>query len=162
MITFCLLNKSLLCLHDKVPYLEVQIRDHTKGLSFSFLSKLFPVLSQYFKNVCKCFHYRFLCYDSKYNDDQNAIIKPIEFPLLKCSGHFTNLKGICQVEVSGNIDFVYYLHIFYLFMRTKVQTSVQATRYILSIILYASVIATVYVFNHLFNYVIATYVGYYT
>ena len=94
-ITFQLPDKSFLRLHDKTSYLEVQVRHHTRDLCVSYHSKVFPVLSQYFENVCSKLNfnhgklqYGFLCHDGKSNDDHIAVIKPFEFPLpseLKCS-----------------------------------------------------------------------------
>ena len=87
-ITFRLPDKSFLRLHDKTSYLEIQVRHHTRDLCISYHSKIFPVLSQYFDNVCsklnfnhKKLQYGFLCHDGKSNDDHIAVIKPFEFPL---------------------------------------------------------------------------------
>ena len=103
-ITFRLPDKSFLRLHDKTSYLEVQVRHHTRDLRVSYHSKVFSVLSQYFKNVCSKLNfnhdklqYGFLCHDGESNDDHIAVIKPLEFPLpseLKCSRkgvHLTKL-----------------------------------------------------------------------
>ena len=87
-ITFRLPDKSFLRLHDKTSYLEVQIRHRTRNLCISYHSKVFPVLSQYFEDVChklnfnhEKLQYGFLCHDSKSNDDHIAVINPFEFPL---------------------------------------------------------------------------------
>ena len=68
-ITFQLPDKSFLRLHDKTSYLEIQVRHHTRDLCISYHPKVFPVLSQYFEDVCKKlnfnhkFQYGFLCHD---------------------------------------------------------------------------------------------------
>ena len=87
-ITFRLPDKSFLCLYDKTSYLEVQIRHHTGNLYNSYHSKVFPVLCQYFKDVChklnfnlEKLQYGFLCHNSKNNDDHIAVIKPFKLPL---------------------------------------------------------------------------------
>ena len=93
-ITFQLPDESFLRLHDQTPYLEVQIRHYTRNLCISYHSKVFPVLSKYFKDICSKLNfnheklqYGFLCHDGKSNDDHIAVINPFEFPLpceLKC------------------------------------------------------------------------------
>ena len=94
MITFQLPDESFLRLHDKTSYLEVQIRHYTRNLCISYHSKVFSVLSKYFKDVCSKLNfnheklqYGFLCHDGESNDDHIAVINPFEFPLpceLKC------------------------------------------------------------------------------
>lgn len=109
-ITFQLPDKSFLRLHDKTSYLEVQVRHHTRDLHVSYHSKVFSVLSQYFKNVCSKLNfnhdklqYGFLCHDGESNDDHIAVIKPLEFPLpseLKCSRkglHLTKLGDFHKI-----------------------------------------------------------------
>ena len=103
-ITFRLPDKSFLRLHDKTSYLEVQIRHHTRNLCISYHSKVFPVLSKYFKDVCSKLNfnheklqYGFLCHDSKSNDDHIAIINPFKFPLppeLECCRKCPNLTKL--------------------------------------------------------------------
>ena len=93
-ITFQLPDNSFLRLHDKTSYLEIQIRHYEGDLCVSYCSQVFPVLSQYFKDVCSKLNfnheklqYGFLCHDGKTNGDHIAIINPFEFPLpseLKC------------------------------------------------------------------------------
>ena len=103
-ITFRLPDKSILRLHDKTSYLEIQIRHHVKNLHTFYHSKVFPVLSKYFKHVCRKLNfnhqklqYGFLCYDGKSNDDHIAVIKPFEFPLspeLECCRKCPNLTKL--------------------------------------------------------------------
>ena len=117
-ITFRLPDKSFLRLHDKTSYLEIQVRHHTKELTFSYHSKIFPKLSQYFRDVCKKLNfnheklqYGFLCHDGKSNDDHIAVIKPFEFPLppeLECCRkcpHLTKLGKFHKIwfETVSNI-----------------------------------------------------------
>ena len=118
-ITFRLPDSSFLRLHDKTSYLEIQVRHHTKELNFSYHSKVFPVLTQYFKDVCKRLNfnieklqYGFLCQDGKSSDDHIAVIKPFEFQLpseLQCCRkcpHLTKLGEFHKIwfkEVSYNI-----------------------------------------------------------
>ena len=93
-ITFQLPDKSFLRLHDKTSYLEVQIRHYEGDLCISYCSQVFPVLSQYFIDICsklkfnhEKLRYGFLCHDGRTNDDHIAIINPFKFPLpseLKC------------------------------------------------------------------------------
>ena len=93
-ITFQLPDKSFLRLHDKTIYLEMQVRHYEGELYFSYRSKVFFELHQYFKDVCSKLNfnheklqYGFLCHDGKSNDDHIAVIDPFEFPLpceLKC------------------------------------------------------------------------------
>ena len=93
-ITFQLPDKSILRLHDKISYLEMQVRDYKGDWCISYHSKILPKLSQYFKNVCSKLNfnheklqYGFLCHDGKSNDDHIAIINSFEFPLpyeVKC------------------------------------------------------------------------------
>ena len=87
-IIFRLPDKSFLRLHDKTSYLEVQIRHYARDLCISYHSRVFPVLSWYFKIVCRKLNfnhdklqYGFLCHDGKSNDDHIAVIKALEFPL---------------------------------------------------------------------------------
>ena len=87
-ITFRLPDKSFLRLHDKTSYLEVQIRHYVKNLCNFYHSKVFLVLSKYFKDICSKLNfnheklqYGFLCHDGKSNDDHIAVINPFEFPL---------------------------------------------------------------------------------
>ena len=109
-ITFQLPDKSFLCLHDKTTYLEIQVRHYEGDLYFSYHSKVFPVLSQYFKDVCSKLNfnneklqYGFLCQDGKSNDDHIAVINPFEFPLpceLKCCRkcpHPTKLRNLHKI-----------------------------------------------------------------
>ena len=103
-VTFRLPDKSILRLHDKTSYLEIQIRHHVKNLHTFYHSKVFPVLSKYFKYVCcklnfnyQKLQYGFLCYDGKSNDDHIAVIKPFEFPLppeLECCRKCPNLTKL--------------------------------------------------------------------
>ena len=103
-ITFRLLDKSFLRLHDKTTYLEVQIRHYTRSLHNFYHSRVFPALSKYFKDVCiklnfNCekLQYGFLCHDGESNDDHIAIIKPFEFPLpseLQCCRKCPNLTKL--------------------------------------------------------------------
>ena len=103
-ITFRLPDKSFLRLHDKTSYLEIQIRHYVRNLHTFYHSKVFPVLSEYFKVVCnklnfnhKKLQYGFLCHDSKTNDDHIAIIKPFELPLpseLECCRKCPNLTKL--------------------------------------------------------------------
>ena len=109
-VTFRLPDNSFLRLHDKTSYLEVQIRHFLKTLQFPYHSKVFPVLSKYFRDVCsklKFNHlklqYGFLCHDGRSNDDHIAIIKPFKFPLpseleccRKCS-HLTKLEEFHKI-----------------------------------------------------------------
>ena len=94
-ITFQLQDESFLHLHDKTSYLEIQIRHYEGELDVSYHSRVLPILSQYFKDVCSKLNfnhnklqYGFLCHNGRSNDDHIAIIKnPFEFPLpseLKC------------------------------------------------------------------------------
>ena len=93
-ITFQLPDKSFLRLHDKTSYLEVLIRHYEGDLYISYCSQVFPVLSQYFIDVCsklkfnhEKLRYGFLCHDGRTNDDHIAVINPFKFPLpseLKC------------------------------------------------------------------------------
>ena len=109
-ITFCLPDKSFLRLHDKTSYLEIQIRHYTRDLCVSYHSEVFPILSQYFEDVCKKLNfnheklqYGFLCHDGKSNDDHIAVIKPFEFPLpaeLQCCRkcpHLTKLGNFHKI-----------------------------------------------------------------
>ena len=103
-ITFRMPDNSFLRLHDKTSYLEVQIRHYIKNLHIPYHSKVFPVLSEYFRDVCnklkfnhEKLQYGFICHDGK-NDDHIAVIKPFKFPLpseleccRKCS-HLTKLE----------------------------------------------------------------------
>ena len=122
-ITFQLPDKSFLRLHDKTCYLEIQIRHYEGDLHFSYCSQIFPILCQYFADVCKklCFNYKkiqygFLCHDGKSNDDHIAIINLSEFPLpfeLKCCRrcpHPTKLGKLHKIwfEVRK-----YYTHVSY-------------------------------------------------
>ena len=103
-VTFRLPDKSILRLHEKTSYLEIQIRHHVKNLHTFYHSKVFPVLSKYFKYVCcklnfnyQKLQYGFLCYDGKSNDDHIAVIKPFEFPLppeLECCRKCPNLTKL--------------------------------------------------------------------
>ena len=103
-ITFQLPDKSFLRLHDRTSYLEIQIRHYVRNLHTFYHSKVFPVLSEYFRAVCnklKFSHeklqYGFLCHDSKSNDDHIAVIKPFEFPLpaeLQCCRKCPNLTKL--------------------------------------------------------------------
>ena len=103
-IIFRLPDKSFLRLHDKTSYLEVQIRHHTRDLCISYHSEVFPVLSQYFKDVCKRINfnydklqYGFLCHNGRSNDDHIAVIKPFKFPLppeLECCRKCPNLTQL--------------------------------------------------------------------
>ena len=103
-ITFQLPDKSFLRLHDKTSYLEMQIRHHVKNLHAFYHSKVFPVLSEYFKKVCSKLNfnhnklqYGFLCYDGNSNDDHIAVIKPFKFPLpceLECCRRCPNLTKL--------------------------------------------------------------------
>ena len=118
-ITFQLPDKSFLRLHDKTTYLEIQLRHYEGELYFSYHSKVFPVLSQYFKDVCSKLNfnheklqYGFLCQDGKSNDDHIAVINPFECPLpceLKCCRkcpHPTKLGKLHKIwfeEVSDGI-----------------------------------------------------------
>ena len=121
-ITFQLPDKSFLRLHDKTCYLEIQIRHYEGDLHFSYCSQIFPILCQYFADVCKklCFNFKkvqygFLCHDGKSNDDHIAIINLSELPLpseLKCCRkcpHPTKLGKLHKIwfEVRK-----YYLHIY--------------------------------------------------
>ena len=88
LIIFQLPDKSFLRLHDKTSYLEIQIRHFARDLCISYHSKVFPVLSWYFKIVCRKLNfnhdklqYGFLCHDGKSNDDHISVIKALEFPL---------------------------------------------------------------------------------
>ena len=109
-MTFQLPDKSFLRLHDKTSYLEIQIRHHEGDLCISYCSQVFPVLSQYFKDVCSKLNfnyeklqYGFLCYDGKTNDDHIAIVNPFEFPMrseLRCCRkcpHSTKLGKLHKV-----------------------------------------------------------------
>ena len=99
-ITFRLPDKSYLRLHDKTSYLEVQIRHYKRDFCTSYHSSVFPVLCQYFIDVCNKLNfnvdklqYGFLCYDGKTNDDHIAVLKPFKFPLpteLKCCRNCPN------------------------------------------------------------------------
>ena len=118
-ITFRLPDKSFLRLHDKTSYLEIQIRHYVKNLCVSYHSKVFPVLSKYFKDVCSKLsfnhnklQYGFLCHDGKSNDDHIAVIKPFEFLLpseLECCRkcpHPTKLEEFHKIwfeEVSNSL-----------------------------------------------------------
>ena len=103
-ITFQLPDKSFLRLHDRTSHLEIQIRHYVRNLHTFYHSKVFPVLSEYFRAVCsklKFSHeklqYGFLCHDSKSNDDHIAVIKPFEFPLpaeLQCCRKCPNLTKL--------------------------------------------------------------------
>ena len=103
-ITFRLPDKSFLRLHDKISYLEIQIRHYVRNLHTFYHSKVFPVLSNYFEVVCnklnfnhKKLQYGFLCHDPKTNDDHIAIIKPFELPLppeLECCRKCPNLTKL--------------------------------------------------------------------
>ena len=116
-ITFRLPDKSFLRLHDKTSYLEIQVRHYTRNLHNFYHSKVFPVLSKYFKEVCSKLNfnheklqYGFLCHDGKSNDDHIAVIKPFTFLLpseleccRKCS-HATKLGEFHRIwfeEVSN-------------------------------------------------------------
>ena len=109
-VTFQLPDKSFLRLHDKTSYLEIQLRHYEGELYFSYHSKVFPVLSQYFKDVCSKLNfnheklqYGFLCHDGKSNDDHIAVINPFKFPLpceLKCCRkcpHSTKLGNLHKI-----------------------------------------------------------------
>ena len=97
-------DNSILRLHDKTSYLEVQIRHHTRDLCIFYHSKVFRILSQYFEDVCKKLNfnhdklqYGFLCHDGKSNDDHIAVIKPFKFPLppeLECCRECPNLTQL--------------------------------------------------------------------
>ena len=86
--------RSFLRLHDKISYLEIQIRHYKGDLDISNHSNIFHELSCYFTEVCnklnfdhKKLQYGFLCHDGKSNDDHIAVIKPFQFPLpseVKC------------------------------------------------------------------------------
>ena len=113
-VTFRLPDNSFLRLHDKTSYLEVQIRHFVKTLHVPYHSKVFPVLSKYFRDVCsklKFNHsklqYGFLCRDGRSNDDHIAVIKPFKFPLpseleccRKCS-HLTKLEEFHKIWFTG-------------------------------------------------------------
>ena len=103
-ITFRLPDKSFLRLHDKTSYLEIQIRHYVRNLHTFYHSKVFPVLCDYFEDVCsklnfnhKKLQYGFLCHDRKSNDDHIAIINPFESPLpseLECCRKCPNLTKL--------------------------------------------------------------------
>ena len=118
-IIFRLPDKSFLRLHDKTSYLEIQIRHYARDLCISYHSNVFPVLSRYFKDVCRKLNFNheklrcgFLCHDGRSNDDHIAVIKPFEFPLpseLECCRkcpHPTKLGEFHKIwfeEVSNEI-----------------------------------------------------------
>ena len=119
-ITFQLPDKSFLRLHDKTSYLEVQIRHYEGDLCISYCSQVFPVLSQYFIDVCsklkfnhEKLQYGFLCHDGRTNDDHIAVINPFEFPLsseLKCCRkcpHPTKLGKLHKVWFESVSDGLY-------------------------------------------------------
>ena len=86
--TFCLPDKSYLRLHDKISYLEVQVRHYKGDADIFYHPKLFPVLCDYFYNVCKKLNfnpeklqYGFLCHNGDSDDDHIAIMKFLKSPL---------------------------------------------------------------------------------
>ena len=103
-ITFRLPDKSFLRLHDKTSYLEIHIRHYIRNLDIFYHSKVFPVLSEYFRAICsklkfnrEKLQYGFLCHDGKSNDDHIAVIKPFKFPLpseLECCRKCQNLTKL--------------------------------------------------------------------
>ena len=121
--TFSLPDKTFLRLHDKISYLEVQVR-HYEGDSESDLSyqpKLFHVLCEYFYKVCKKLNfnpeklqYGFLCHDGDSDDDHIAVIKSLTSPLpnevtccRKCP-HKTKLRKLHNIwfEVNGDNELI--------------------------------------------------------
>ena len=79
-ITFRLPDKSFLCLHDKIHYLEVQVRHYKRDVSLTYHSKILSVLKDCFSTVCqqlrldfKKLEYGFLCHAS-YNSDDHMVV----------------------------------------------------------------------------------------
>ena len=93
-MTFELLNKLFLRLHDKTSYLEIQLRHYKGDLEVSHCFKVFQKLSTCFKEVCENLHlnhdnlqYGFPCHEGESSDDHIAIIDPSKLPLpseIKC------------------------------------------------------------------------------
>ena len=80
-ITFRLPDKSFLCLHDKIHYLEVQVRHYKRDVSLTYHSKILPVLKDCFNTVCqqlrldfKKLEYGFLCHASYNSNDHMVVI----------------------------------------------------------------------------------------
>ena len=102
MITSKLLDKLFLHIrvYNKTSCLEIQIH-HLENLYILYHSKVFPVLSEYFKEVYsklnfnhKKIQHGFLCSDSKRNNDQITVVKPFKHPLpseLECCRKCPNL-----------------------------------------------------------------------
>ena len=87
-ITFCLPDKTFLRLHDKISYLEIQVRHYEGDVDTSYHPKLFPLLCEYFQKVCKKLNfnpeklqYGFLCHDGDSDDDHIAVMKSVTTPL---------------------------------------------------------------------------------
>ena len=116
--TFSLPDKTFLRLHDKIFYLEVQVRHYEGNVDISYHSMIFLVLCKYFDKVCKKLNfnseklqYGFLCHDGDSDDDHIAVIKSLASPLpnevtccRKCP-HLTKLSKLHKIwfeEVSDH------------------------------------------------------------
>ena len=121
--TFSLPDNSYLRLHDKISYLEVQVRHYEGYANISYHPKLFPVLCDYFYNVCtklnfnpEKLQYGFLCHDGKSDDDHIAVVKFLKSPLpnevtccRKCP-HRTKLGKLHKIWFEQVSDYYNFTH----------------------------------------------------
>ena len=96
---FCLPDHTYLYLHDKIFYLEVEVRHGRRNYPAPYHSKLFVVLQQYLIAVCNHLHfdpqklqYGFLCLADESDGDHIAVIDLLKASKteLKCSRNCSN------------------------------------------------------------------------
>ena len=80
-MTFCIMDELYLRLHDKIYYLELQVRHFNKDADTSHHCEILPTLEEYMRNICEelkfdhsKIEYGFYCHaDNKYSTDNDHI-----------------------------------------------------------------------------------------
>ena len=94
-ITFKLPDETFLRLHDKLHYLEVQVRHYTMDVNIYYHSKILPLLKDCLNDVChqlqlqfyyEGIQYGFMCHADSNKCNHMAIWKSDKPLKLKCSG----------------------------------------------------------------------------